>query len=68
MAVPPFALVADKDLSVAALAARTGADGTAKMLSANAGRSSYLEARSLDGNADPGAEGVAMIFEALAKR
>lgn len=66
---PAFgALTAGKGLDVAATAAREGADGTAKMLSANAGRSSYLEARSLDGYADPGAEGIAMIFEALAAR
>lgn len=64
---PAFdALVAGKTMSDAAPAARAGADGTAKMLSANAGRSSYLEARSLDGYADPGAEGIAMIFEDLA--
>ena len=63
---PAFAaLVAGNGLSAAAKAAREGADGTAKMLSANAGRSSYLEARSLDGYADPGAEGIALIFEAL---
>jgi dihydroxyacetone kinase len=62
------ALVAGKGISVAAQAARAGADGTAKMLSANAGRSAYLEARSLDGYADPGAEGIALIFEALASR
>ena len=60
------ALVAGHGMAVAANAARIGADGTAKMLSANAGRSSYLEARSLDGYADPGAEGIAMMFEALA--
>ena len=61
------ALVAGEGMSTAATAARFGADGTAKMLSANAGRSAYLEARSLEGYADPGAEGIALIFEALAQ-
>lgn len=61
------ALVAGGGMSAAATAARFGADGTAKMLSANAGRSAYLEARSLGGYADPGAEGIALIFEALAQ-
>jgi len=61
------ALVAGEGMSAAATAARFGADGTAKMLSANAGRSDYLEARSLEGYADPGAEGIALIFEALAQ-
>ncbi|MFK8076758.1 MAG: dihydroxyacetone kinase subunit DhaK [Granulosicoccus sp.] len=60
------ALVADKSLSEAAQQAREGADATAAMLTAGAGRSSYLEARSLDGFADPGAEGVARIFAAIA--
>lgn len=61
------ALVAGKNISAAANAARIGADGTAKMVSANAGRSAYLEARSLVGYADPGAEGIALMFEALAR-
>ncbi len=61
------ALVAGKGLQEAAQAARVGADGTAAMLTANAGRSSYLEARSLEGFADPGAEGIARIFNALAQ-
>lgn len=60
------ALTSGKSLKEAAQAARNGADATAKMLSAKAGRSSYLEARSLDGFADPGAEAIARIFEAVA--
>ncbi len=59
-------MVAGNGIAKAAEAARSGADSTAAMLSANAGRSAYLEARSLDGFADPGAEGIARIFEALA--
>ena len=61
------ALTSGGSLKDAAIAARAGADTTAKMLSAKAGRSSYLEARSLDGFADPGAEAIARIFEALTK-
>lgn len=61
------ALVAGKGVQVAARHARAGADATARMLSARAGRSSYLGARSLDGIADPGAEGVARIFKACAE-
>ena len=60
------ALVADRSLGEAVQQARDGADATASMLTAGAGRSSYLEARSLEGVADPGAEGVARIFEAVA--
>ena len=55
------------NLAAAAVQARKGADGTASMMSAKAGRSSYLDARSLDGFADPGAEGIARIFEAISK-
>ena len=59
------ALVAGGSLAEAAHKSREGADSTARMLSAKAGRSSYLEARSLDGYADPGAEAVARIFNAV---
>ena len=62
------ALVSGKSLKDASHAAREGADATAKMLSAKAGRSSYLEARTLDGFADPGAEAIARIFEAISER
>jgi dihydroxyacetone kinase len=46
--------------------AREGADKTAAMLSARAGRSSYLSADSLRGVKDPGAVAVALVLEALA--
>lgn len=59
-------LAAGSGLKSAAAAAREGSDATAKLLRANAGRSAYLEARSLEGINDPGAEAVARIFEALA--
>jgi len=55
----------DAGLPEAALAARAGANATAKMSKANAGRSSYVSAKQLKGNIDPGAEAVARLFEAL---
>lgn len=51
----------------AAAAARAGADGTAAMVRARAGRASYLSAGQLAGHNDPGAEGVARLFEDLAR-
>ncbi|MEM7060836.1 MAG: dihydroxyacetone kinase subunit DhaK [Pseudomonadota bacterium] len=52
-------------LATAAAAARTGADATAKITKARAGRASYLSEASLAGHNDPGAEAVARLFEAL---
>ncbi|MGO4837803.1 DAK2 domain-containing protein, partial [Rhizobiaceae sp. 2RAB30] len=60
-------LAAGSGLKSAASTARKGSDATAKLQRANAGRSAYLEARSLEGINDPGAEAVARIFEALAR-
>ncbi|MBZ9556496.1 MULTISPECIES: dihydroxyacetone kinase subunit DhaK [unclassified Modicisalibacter] len=50
----------------AARAARQGADATADMHQARAGRSAYVPPESLDGVVDPGAEAVARVFAALA--
>lgn len=50
----------------AARAARAGADHTATMQRANAGRASYISAQQLVGHTDPGAEAVARLFEHLA--
>ena len=55
----------DHGMDVAAKAARAGAQLTAKMLKANAGRASYINAQQLDGHIDPGAEAVARLFEHL---
>jgi ATP-dependent dihydroxyacetone kinase len=52
-------------LEAAAKAARLGADGTAKMLRAKAGRASYVSESHLAGHNDPGAEAVAVLFESL---
>ncbi len=49
-----------------AKAARAGAERTATLTQANAGRSSYLNEESLKGVMDPGAAAIAIIFEALA--
>jgi dihydroxyacetone kinase len=54
-------------LVAAAEAARRGADGTAAMTRAKAGRASYLGRDKLAGHNDPGAEAVARLFEHLAR-
>jgi dihydroxyacetone kinase len=50
----------------AARAARAGADATASLAKAHAGRASYVPAERLRGVPDPGAVVVAAVFEALA--
>ncbi|EJK74047.1 hypothetical protein THAOC_04299, partial [Thalassiosira oceanica] len=57
----------DGSVSAAAVAARKGADGTAAMDHAEAGRSNYLSEDVLRGTPDPGAVAVAIVFETLAK-
>ena len=52
-------------LAAAATAARAGADHTANIVKAKAGRSSYVSADRLSGHNDPGAEAVARLFEKL---
>ena len=52
-------------LAAAAAAARKGADATASMTRANAGRAAYIAADRLSGHVDPGAEAVARLFENL---
>ena len=53
-------------LDAAAAAAREGADATAEMTEARAGRAAYVGANELRGHRDPGAEAVARLFEGLA--
>ncbi|MGF1475512.1 MAG: dihydroxyacetone kinase subunit DhaK [Geminicoccaceae bacterium] len=53
-------------LAAAAKAARKGADETASITRAGAGRAAYVSAEKLSGNKDPGAEAVARLFEGLA--
>ena len=65
-ALAPALAAFARGLAAASAAARTGADATAAMTKANAGRASYLSAASLMGHNDPGAEAVARLFEGLA--
>jgi dihydroxyacetone kinase len=66
--VPAIAELAKSgSVAAAAKAARKGADATAGMAKARAGRSSYVSAQNLMGINDPGAEAVARLLEGLAK-
>ncbi|HDC4367782.1 glycerone kinase [Enterobacter cloacae] len=53
------------DLKAAAQAAHQGAEATARMGKAGAGRSSYVNKENLDGVMDPGAVAVAEVFKAM---
>jgi dihydroxyacetone kinase len=53
-------------VAAAATAARAGADHTATITKAKAGRASYIAESKLAGHNDPGAEAVARLFEHLA--
>lgn len=55
-----------RTLTISAAAARAGADAT-KSMRARAGRSAYVPEGLTRGVADPGAEAVARIFEAIAQ-
>ena len=55
-----------RGIEAAAAAARAGADGTAGMEAAGAGRAANVGADSLRGHVDPGAEAVARLLAALA--
>lgn len=56
----------DKGFNEAAKSARAGAEYTATLLQAKAGRASYLNAKQLAGHIDPGAEAIARLFEHIA--
>lgn len=66
-ALEPALGALDQGLLVAAKAARKGADATARIVVAKVGRASYVSAAQLDGHRDPGAQAVALMFEALSK-
>jgi dihydroxyacetone kinase len=53
-------------IPAAAAAARAGADRTAEIIRAKAGRAAYLAPDKLAGHKDPGAEAVARMLEGLA--
>lgn len=56
-----------KGIAAAAAAARSGADSTALIHRAKAGRAAYVPEENLKGHNDPGAEAVALLFNALAQ-
>jgi dihydroxyacetone kinase len=58
-------LIETNDLKEAAAKAKWGADGTAQMKSASAGRSNYLNEDTLYGTPDPGAVAVSIVMEAI---
>ena len=64
-ALQPALAALDDGLVAATRAARQGADHTATMGRAKAGRAAYVSAENLQGHVDPGAEAVARLFEAL---
>ena len=57
----------DDGPEAAAKAAREGANHTATLIKAGAGRAAYVGVEQLKGNTDPGAEAVARVFGQLAK-
>ncbi len=59
------ALSQGKTLAFATDLARQGADATAHIKKAAAGRASYVPTDNLNGVIDPGAEAVAILFDAL---
>ncbi|MBE5253833.1 dihydroxyacetone kinase subunit DhaK [Mixta mediterraneensis] len=59
------AMVNGKDFTDVADAANNGAENTASMTKAKAGRSSYLNSENLHGVQDPGAVAIARVFAAL---
>ena len=65
-ALQPALAALPEGLDKAAIAARAGADATASITQAKAGRAAYVPAENLKGHNDPGAEAVALLFEALA--
>lgn len=65
-ALAPALDALEQGIEEAAKAARAGANHTATILQAKAGRASYVSSRQLEGNVDPGAEAVARLFELLA--
>lgn len=64
---PALEALQNGDIQAAAQAAKKGADATASMQKAGAGRSSYVNKENLDGVTDPGAVAVAEVFAAMAQ-
>ncbi|MEM9522488.1 MAG: dihydroxyacetone kinase subunit DhaK [Pseudomonadota bacterium] len=66
-ALAPALAALPEGIAAAAAAARRGADGTAMIHRAKAGRAAYVPEENLKGHNDPGAEAVAILFEGLAQ-
>lgn len=62
---PALEALQNGDIQAAAQAAKKGADATAGMQKAGAGRSSYVNKENLEGVTDPGAVAVAEVFKAM---
>lgn len=62
---PALEALKNSDLSAAVTAANKGAEATAQMQKANAGRSSYVNSENLNGVKDPGAVAIAAVFAAF---
>ncbi|RUL98314.1 dihydroxyacetone kinase subunit DhaK [Rhizobium chutanense] len=67
-ALSPALDALDVGFAAAAEAARAGAELTATLVHAKAGRAAYINAKQLEGHTDPGAEAVARLFEFLVLR
>lgn len=59
---PALTALRDTGLAAAVEAAKAGAESTAQMLEAKAGRSSYLASDNLEGVKDPGAVAIEKVF------
>ncbi|WP_282120638.1 dihydroxyacetone kinase subunit DhaK [Ruegeria atlantica] len=66
-ALAPALAALPSSLTHAAEAARVGANNTANIRRAKAGRAAYVPEENLVGHNDPGAEAVALLFEGLAR-
>jgi dihydroxyacetone kinase len=65
---PALEALRDQGPEAAVKAAKTGAESTARMQKAGAGRSSYVNKENLDGVTDPGAVAIAEVFAAVMKK
>lgn len=62
---PALEALRDRGLAAAIDAAQKGAESTATMQKAGAGRSSYVNSENLEGVTDPGAVAIAEVFAAI---
>ncbi|MDP9770262.1 DAK2 domain-containing protein [Kosakonia cowanii] len=64
---PALEALRERGLAAAIDAAQKGAESTATMQKAGAGRSSYVNSENLEGVTDPGAVAIAEVFAAIGK-